>query len=160
MQGARCRVRGAWYEVQGARYEAQDTRYVVLYVARGTLVGSIGRAYAKIEIMYITWEPVGSEPPCHKGSCIPLAPILQKNGMSSGILQIAHKFDKCALVGMPGMCTWYMVHAKRYEVRGMWYVVQGTEYLVRGTRYEVQNTLFDYPTKRTSPRNMSIRGGG
>ena len=62
--GAWCGARGAWYEVRGARYEAQDTRYVV----RGTLVGSAGRAHAKMEIMYITWEPVGSEPPCHKGS--------------------------------------------------------------------------------------------
>ncbi len=50
------------------------------------------------------------------------------------MLQIAHKFDACALFGMPGMCTWYMVHGMRYEVRGMWYVVQGTEYVALGTR--------------------------
>jgi hypothetical protein len=72
---ARCGVRGSWYEVRGARYEAQDTRYVV----RGILVGSVGRAHAKMEIMYITWEPVGSEPPPPirgaGGGCIPLAPI-------------------------------------------------------------------------------------
>ena len=84
MPDARCLVRGAWYEVRGARYEAQDTRYVV----RGILVGSVGRAHAKMEIMYITWEPAGSKPPCHKragGGCIPLAPILHKNGMSSAL---------------------------------------------------------------------------
>jgi len=76
------------------------------------------------------------------------------------MLQIAHKFDACALFSMPGMCTWYMVHGMRYEVRGMWYVVQGTEYLVRGTRHKVQNTLYDYPSKLNSPENMSIRGRG
>ncbi len=76
------------------------------------------------------------------------------------MLQIAHKFDAYALFGMPGMCTWYVVHGVRYEVRGMWYVVQGTEYVVRGTRYEVQNTLYDYPTKLASPRNKSIEVEG
>ncbi len=75
------------------------------------------------------------------------------------MLQIAHKFDACVLFGMPSMCTWYVVHGVRYEVRGMWYVVQGTEYVVRGTRYEMQNT-YDYPTKLASPRNMSIEVEG
>ncbi len=60
------------------------------------------------------------------------------------MLQNAHKFDACALFGMPSMCTWYVVHGMRYEVRGTWYVVQGTKYVVRGTRYQVQNTLYDY----------------
>jgi hypothetical protein len=76
------------------------------------------------------------------------------------MLQIAHKFDACDLFGMPGMCTWYMVHGMRDEVRGMWYMVQGTKYVVRGTRQEVQNTVYDYLTKQTSPKNMSIRGRG
>ena len=80
--------------------------------------------------------------------------------VNTRMLQTAHKFNACAPFGMPGMCTWYVVHGMRYEVRGMWYVVQGTEYVVQGTRHEVQNTLYDYPTKQTSPRNMSIRGRG
>jgi hypothetical protein len=37
-------------------------------------------------------------------------------------------------------------------------VVRGARYGVLGARHEVQNTLYDYPTKRNSPRNMSIRG--
>ncbi len=42
----------------------------------------------------------------------------------------------------------------------MWYVVQGTEYVVRGMRHEVQDTLYDYPTKRTSPRNSLYKVEG
>ncbi len=135
-------------------------------MVRGTLVGSVGRAHAKMEIMYITWVPVGSEPPCHKGSWwglhTPCTKITQKWNelcfVNTRKLQIAHKLDACALFSMPGMCMRYVVHGMRYEVRGTWYVVQGTEYVVRGMRYEVQNTLYGYPTKLTSPRNMSIRG--
>ncbi len=56
------------------------------------------------------------------------------------LMQIAHKSDACVLFDMPSMCTWYMVHGMRYEVRGIWYVVQGTECMVQGTRYKVQNT--------------------
>ncbi len=66
-----CQMRGAWCEVHGTKFEVRDTRHKILdtwYVVRGTLVGSVGRAHAEMEIMYITWEPVGSEPPCHKGS--------------------------------------------------------------------------------------------
>jgi hypothetical protein len=160
MRGALCEVHGTKLEVRGTRHKIRDTWYVV----RGTLVGSAGRAHAKMEIMYITWEPVGSEPPCHKGSWwglhTPCTNFTQKKNElcfeNTCMLQIAHKFDACALFGMPGMCTWYMVHGMRYEVRGMWYVVQGTEYVALGTRHEVQNTLYDYRTKRASPRNMSI----
>ena len=58
------------------------------------------------------------------------------------MLQIAHKFDACALFGMPGMCTWYMVHGMRYEVRGMRYVVQSMGYVVRGMECSVQSALY------------------
>jgi hypothetical protein len=84
MQGAGCEVHGTKSEVRGTRHRIRDTWYVV----RVTLDGSVGRAHAKKEIMYITWEPAGSKPPCHKGAgggCIPLAPILHKNGMSSAL---------------------------------------------------------------------------
>ncbi len=74
MRGAGCEVHGTKFVVRGTRHKIRDTWYVV----RGRLVGSVGRAHAKMEIMYITREPVGSEPPCHKGAgggCIPLALI-------------------------------------------------------------------------------------
>jgi len=48
----------------------------------------------------------------------------------------------CALVGMPGMCTWYVVHDMRYEVRGMRYVVQSMGYVVRGMECSVQSALY------------------
>ena len=41
----------------------------------------------------------------------------------------------CALVGMPGMCTWYVVHDMRYEVRG--YEVRGAKYGICGTWHGV-----------------------
>jgi hypothetical protein len=66
-----CQMRGAWCEVHGTKFEVRDTRHKIRdtwYVVRGTLVRSVGRAHAKMQIMYITWEPVGSEPPCHEGS--------------------------------------------------------------------------------------------
>jgi hypothetical protein len=43
---------------------------------------------------------------------------------------------------MPGMCTWYVVHDMRYEVRGMRYVVQSTGYVVRGMECSVQSALY------------------
>jgi len=58
-----CQMRGAWCEVHGTKFEVRDTRHMIRdtwYVVRGTLVGSVGRTHAKMEIMYITWEPVGS----------------------------------------------------------------------------------------------------
>ena len=84
MRGAGCEVHGMKYEVRGTRHKIRDTWYVV----RGTLVGSAGRAQAKMEIMYTTWEPVGSEPPAIRGAgggCMPLAPILYRNRMSSAL---------------------------------------------------------------------------
>ena len=77
-------MRGAWYEVRGTRHKIRDTWYVV----RGTLVGSAGRAHAKMEIMYITWGLLGQNPPAIRGAgggCIPLAPILYRNRMSSAL---------------------------------------------------------------------------
>ncbi len=85
---------------------------------------------------YIVQQPGWSKPPWQGG--VPGAALL------ISFMQIAHKSDACVLFGMPSMCTWYMVHGMRYEVRGIWYVVQGTECVVRGTRYKVQNTLYDY----------------
>ena len=79
-----CQMRGAWCEVHGARYEAHDTWYVV----RGTLVGSAGRAHAKMEIMYKHGSLLGQNPPAIRGAgggCIPLAPILHRNRMSSAL---------------------------------------------------------------------------
>ncbi len=108
MPDARCLV-------GSTRYEAQDTRYVV----RGILVGSVRRAHAKMEIMYITWEPVGSEPPCLKGSWwglhTPCTNLTQKWNelcfVTTRMLKIAHKFDACALFACSTcVCgTWYMV---------------------------------------------------
>jgi hypothetical protein len=86
-----CQMRGAWCEVHGTKFEVRGTRHKIRdtwYVVRGTLVGSVGRAHAKMEIMYITWEPVGSEPPCHKGSWWGLytpCTNFHKNGMSSAL---------------------------------------------------------------------------
>jgi hypothetical protein len=37
---------------------------------------------------------------------------------------------------MPGMCTWYVVHDMRYEVRG--YEVRGAKYGICGTWHGVQ----------------------
>jgi hypothetical protein len=89
---------------------------------------------------YILQQPGWSKPPLARWGArgwIPPALLIS-------FMQIAHKSDACVLFGMSSMCTWYMVHGMRYEVRGMWYVVQGTECVVRGTRYKVQNTLYDY----------------
>jgi hypothetical protein len=138
MRGAGCEVHSTKFEVRGTRHKIRDTWYVV----RGTLVGSVERAHSKMEMMYITWVPVGSEPPCQKGSWwglhTPCTNFTQKWNelcfVNTRMLQNSHKFNAWALFGMPSMCTWYVVHGMRYEVRGTWYVVQGTKYVVRGTR--------------------------
>ncbi len=139
---ARCEVQGAWYEVRGARHKIRDTWYGV----RGTLVGSVRRAHAKIDgnKMYKTWEPVGSEPPCQKGSWwglhTPCTNVSQKWNelcfVNKRMLQIAHKFNACALFGMPGMCTWYMVWGMKCEVCGTWCKVRSTWCEARGTRFK------------------------
>ena len=140
VRGARCVVRSSRCEVRGTRYEIRGTWYVV----RGTLVGPVGRAHAKMEIMYITWEPVGSEPPCHKGSWwglhTPCTNFTQKKNelcfVNTRMLQIAHKFDACALFACSTcVCgTWYMVWGMRCGVCGTWCKVRSTWCEARGTR--------------------------
>jgi len=84
MQGAWCVVHGTKFEVRGTRYKIRDMWYVV----RGTLVGSAGRAHAKMEIMYKHGSLLGQNPPAIRGAgggCTPLAPILHRNRMSSAL---------------------------------------------------------------------------
>ncbi len=66
-----CQVHGAGSKVLGTKYEVRDTRHKIRdtwYVVRGTLAESVRRSHAKIEIMYLTRELVGSKPPCQKGA--------------------------------------------------------------------------------------------
>jgi hypothetical protein len=48
-----CQVHGASHEVLGTKYEVRGTRYVLRGTIRGTLVGSVQRSPAKIELTRI-----------------------------------------------------------------------------------------------------------
>ncbi len=157
VHGARCLVRNTKCEVRGRRYEMQSTWYVVHLLDL--------RSPSKIEIMYLIWELVGSEPPCQKGSWWGLHNSLcfeftQKwnelcfvNILTLTLYSSQAGQSPPGEVGCQGLdtpCTANISQANSSQIwclcpfwlpsMCMWYMVHSMRYEVQGMRYVVQGT--------------------
>jgi hypothetical protein len=136
-------------------------------VVRGTLAGSVRRSHAKIEIMYLIRELVGSEPPCQKGSWwglqIPSASNLHKNGNELCFVNTRMLTLDSIQAGQSPMARWgargwippallisLMQIAHKFDACVLFgmpsvcmrYMVHGMRYEVRGMRYVVHGTEY------------------